>query len=193
VAAISAKWLLTFTALFIALAFLSQTTEPVMLFAILMVSILLSFPLYKWVKKKFVRPIVVWDIHGVFITGDIELEDLHEIKGTKNLIARVRNNHYTIAFTNFNQELFAFYSKKWGWFDMYDELYNSGSLKARKPTAEAFERFGKRAGISKKDIVFIDDRGENVDAARKLGIKSVQFKNPEQCEKALNDLGVKTR
>ena len=179
--------------IFVGAAATTATAEVFTLIFILIISLLLSSPIYKWLKKTLIKPILVWDIHGVFITGDLELENLYEIKGTKDLIARVRNNYYVVALTNFNPELFSYYSKKWHLFDMYDELYNSGDLKARKPSAEAFERFFKRSGIFKKDIIFIDDRAENVDSARKLGIKSIQFKDSVQTEKALNDLGVKTR
>ncbi len=190
---LSTKWALTFATIFVLILLLTQTGDGPSILALLLVSLLISFPAFKWVKKAFFRPIVIWDIHGVFITGDFELEDLYEIKGTKDLIQRVRKNHYTIAFTNFNPELFAFYSRKWDWFGIYDELHNSGALKARKPTPEAFERFLKKSGVSKGDIVFVDDRAENVDAARKQGIKSIQFKDPAQAEKALESMGVNTR
>lgn len=189
----SSRQLLAAGLLFLVLGALMPSGDPAHVLAFLVISLLLSFPAYQWYRKTFVRPIVVWDIHGVFITGDLELENLYEVQGTRDLMKRIRKNYYAVALTNFNPELFGFYSKKWSWFELYDELYNSGGLKARKPSAEAFERFFRASGILKEDVLFLDDRAENVEAAKKLGIKSIQFKDASQAEKTLNEFGVFTR
>ncbi len=180
-------FLITFGVFYLVL----NPADAVTFAVILLLSFLLIAPFYRLYKKHFVRPIVVWDIHGVYITGDMQVENLYEVQGTRDLIQRVRENYYVACFTNFNPELFDFYSRKWGWHEMYDELYYSGKLRARKPNKEAFEKVLRGLGVSGKDIVFIDDVEENVKAANSLGIKGIQFKNPQDVEKKFREMGLK--
>ena len=42
--------------------------------------------------------------------------------------------------------------------------------------------------LSAGKTVFIDDTARNLEAASKLGIHTIQFKNASQCEKELNNL-----
>jgi len=52
----------------------------------------------------------------------------------------------------------------------------SGDVGIRKPDREIYETFIQSSGYKIEEILFIDDREMNVDAARGLGIESVMFK-----------------
>lgn len=62
-------------------------------------------------------------------------------------------------------------------FDVVVLSYEIGSM---KPEPEIYERAIEMAGVDAGEIFFMDDRPENVEAAREAGIDSVVFENSEQ-------------
>lgn len=55
----------------------------------------------------------------------------------------------------------------------------------------AFFRVGlERISIRPEDCVFIDDRSDNVEAARTLGMTGIEFSSAEQLESELTNLGI---
>lgn len=141
------------------------------------------------VKKYVVQKTVIFDIHGVLINGDLEVEDMYEVQGTRDLIARLRKKYKVAALTNMSPELFALYSRKWGFPHIFDYVYYSGKYKIRKPDAKIFEIIQKDLSFSPSNAVFLDDRAENVDAAKKLGMHGVIFRDAKQAEAELKKLG----
>jgi FMN phosphatase YigB (HAD superfamily) len=73
-----------------------------------------------------------------------------------------------------------------------DQIIISGTLKLVKPQKNIFDRCLERYGVPLENCVFIDDQRENVDAARRYGITSIQIKNHDfkQLRKELKSLGV---
>lgn len=61
-----------------------------------------------------------------------------------------------------------------------------------KPCRRIFKIALERTNQKPENVLFIDDREENVDAARDLGIDSHQFKSPEGLVEFLGVYGVKT-
>ena len=52
----------------------------------------------------------------------------------------------------------------------------SGDVGIRKPDREIYETLIQSSGYNIKDILFVDDREKNVNAARCLGIETIMFK-----------------
>ncbi|MBY0109983.1 MAG: HAD-IA family hydrolase [Candidatus Babeliaceae bacterium] len=80
-------------------------------------------------------------------------------------------------------------------FNMFEIIVTSHPERnyMRKPAQEFFDHFKKdvqQAVPQAKYCVFIDDKKRNVQAAEKLGIHGVVFKNPKQLRKELKDLGI---
>jgi len=59
-----------------------------------------------------------------------------------------------------------------------------------KPDKRIYEIMLKKVKVKPKEIVFIDDRKENVKRARELGINAILFRGVKQLEKELLRLGV---
>jgi putative hydrolase of the HAD superfamily len=73
----------------------------------------------------------------------------------------------------------------------FSAFLSSCYLGVRKPD-ESMYRLG--LGIvqrSAEECVFIDDRTANLEPARRLGIRTIQFENPAQLRKDLADCGVR--
>ena len=65
----------------------------------------------------------------------------------------------------------------WARFTGHVLSYEHGSLKPEKEIYEAFERV---SGFSAGSIAYLDDREENIGAAKERGGEAVQYSNPQQ-------------
>ena len=59
-----------------------------------------------------------------------------------------------------------------------------------KPQPEIFELILDRMNLKAEEVLFIDDRMDNIDGAKKLGIKTWHCTNPHELVKAMTDLGL---
>lgn len=61
----------------------------------------------------------------------------------------------------------------------FSQVYVSNELGMRKPEPRIFRRVLELEGVEPEEAVFFDDRKENVEAARQLGIESHHFTDDE--------------
>ncbi len=156
---------------------------------LLAVSYLLASFLRFTVKKLLVKKMVLFDIHGVYITGDFYTEKLYEVQGTKDLIQQLRKKYKVVALTNMGPEMFQVWAGKWGFAHVYDDVYYSGQFRIKKPDARIFDIILKKTNSKAQNTVFLDDTAENVNAARKLGMHGIVFKDAKSAEKELEKIG----
>lgn len=75
---------------------------------------------------------------------------------------------------------------------MYDYVFLSYELACRKPDREIYEKVQEQLPFDKKDILFIDDRSDNIEEAKKFGWNVFKTtgkeldKIKEVCEEFLN-------
>jgi putative hydrolase of the HAD superfamily len=62
----------------------------------------------------------------------------------------------------------------------FEHLLFSCDFKAAKPDPDCFSQALGRLGAPAKEVIFVDDREENVAAAARLGMRAIQFTGPEQ-------------
>ena len=58
----------------------------------------------------------------------------------------------------------------------------SYDVKAIKPEREIYEIFCRTLNVKANECIFIDDKEENVLAAKAFGLHAIQYKNFEQCQ-----------
>ncbi|MFI0349392.1 HAD family hydrolase [Actinomadura sp. 9N407] len=61
------------------------------------------------------------------------------------------------------------------WAPLFRHRLYSADLRLAKPDPEIFRRLTDRLGAAPDDVLFVDDRDENVRAARAMGIRSLLF------------------
>ncbi len=66
----------------------------------------------------------------------------------------------------------------------------SCDIGSRKPSPAIYETALNSLGIAAREAVYIDDIGEFVDAARRLGLDAIRFDSPAQLEMELSKRGV---
>ena len=69
----------------------------------------------------------------------------------------------------------------------FGQLIFSCQLKLAKPDPRCYSDALARLGTSPEEVIFIDDRGENVAAAAALGLRSVHFTSPEGTRAAVTE------
>ena len=76
--------------------------------------------------------------------------------------------------------------------DYFEAFFSSCYLRLRKPGAEIYTKALKITQCEPSECILIDDRELNLECARELGMKTIQFKNVAQLRDELKRFGVAT-
>jgi epoxide hydrolase-like predicted phosphatase len=110
-----------------------------------------------------------------------------------NTIKKLKKSGYTIAtITNVIKPHYR-YNTKHHLYDVFDKTFASCQLKIRKPGLLIYIYAIDQLKIKPEECLFIDDRKENVLAAKKVGMQYIIFKNAAQLKKDLRLHGIKMR
>ncbi len=114
----------------------------------------------------------------------------HEAKPNVREFAKKLKKDFEIVFlTNFSDDFWVF-NKKWKLDEIFDrdKMFISAEMKMRKPHPDIYWAVLEKIGKKPDEVVFIDDKEENIDTAQKLGMHPILFKNLEQVEKDLESI-----
>lgn len=75
-------------------------------------------------------------------------------------------------------------------FEHFDVCFFSNEMRARKPEAKAYKYVLNKLGIEPVELVFFDDRPENVDGAKDLGIQAFKYHDSDHVISELKELGL---
>ena len=73
-------------------------------------------------------------------------------------------------------------------YEHFDVFIYSCAIGLVKPDRKIYEKTLKLLQVSPEEAIFIDDKEENVEGAKKIGIQGVLFKNSTQIENLLKSL-----
>ncbi|PHZ86187.1 HAD family hydrolase [Paremcibacter congregatus] len=93
--------------------------------------------------------------------------------------------HPLYALTNFPAEKFTRFQQKHAFTALFKDSIVSGTEKITKPDPRLYEILLKRVGVAAQNILFIDDRMENLQAAEIFGIQTHLFTTPARLEEDL--------
>jgi 2-haloacid dehalogenase len=87
------------------------------------------------------------------------------------------------ALTNWSAETFPVAMERFEFLSWFDGILVSGEEKTRKPFDDFYIKLLNKYQIEKESTIFIDDNLRNVEAACRLGIPSIHFKDADSlCE-----------
>jgi 2-haloacid dehalogenase len=89
-------------------------------------------------------------------------------------------NYKIYALTNWSAEKWDIALTLFPFFNEFDGVIVSGIEKMRKPHPAIYKLLLNRFNITPENAIFIDDNLENVQAANKLKIHAIQFKNHQK-------------
>jgi HAD superfamily hydrolase (TIGR01509 family) len=94
-------------------------------------------------------------------------------------IQYLRKNYNVACLTNLEIEIEDI-CRKTGLYDYFDKAFLSTELKMQKPDLEIYYKVLEELKCRADETVFIDDRTENVNAAKEIGMHTVFFSSPAQ-------------
>ena len=131
---------------------------------------------------------------------DQQLDDawnslLYDIPAERiEIIGQVKKNYQIILLSNSNEIHYDLYVRdlqlRFGYreFDeLFHKAYFSFDLHLLKPNPDIYEFVINQHGFLPEETLFIDDKIENIEAARKLGMKTYQLEKPERVRDIFTD------
>lgn len=96
--------------------------------------------------------------------------------------------YHLYVISNYGQYPYEETKHKFKFLSYMDGVIVSYQYKIIKPDRRIYETLLQKYHLKAEECVFIDDRSENVEGARALGFKGIQFKDYEQASGELNQL-----
>ncbi|MBI5177377.1 HAD-IA family hydrolase [Candidatus Micrarchaeota archaeon] len=144
----------------------------------------------RWFKKRFVRPVMLFDFGGVLAGGDHYVEPLYEMPGTRELIRRLQGRYTVALFSNMGPEMWEVWGRKYRLANLFDAVYYSGKIGVKKPDLAGFQFVLRDLPARGSEVIFLDDTPANVDAAKRAGMKGIVFTNASDAAKQLRAMGL---
>ena len=96
------------------------------------------------------------------------------IEGTLDVLPQLRQRHRRLACLSNDVASWSLkLRQRFGLESWIDHWFISGDLGLRKPSSEIYRLAADRLGARPQDIVFVDDRLRNLDAAKAVGFNTV--------------------
>jgi putative hydrolase of the HAD superfamily len=110
---------------------------------------------------------------------------------TVELLYRLKRKDYPLyCLSNMHFASIEYLEKTHTFWDVFDGRVISCRLQLCKPESGIYEHLLQTYGLNAQDTLFIDDVQKNLDAAAKLGVRTLRFENAAQCERELRALGL---
>lgn len=122
-----------------------------------------------------------------FITQWFVAEN-HLVQEIIDLIFELRNKSIKCYLaTNNEYNRTQFMRNEMGFNNIFDEVYSSADLNAKKPEREFFTILLKKIKLEPGEVLFIDDAYENIAVAEKMGIRSHLYSKFGKLEQFMNE------
>ena len=114
-----------------------------------------------------------------------------EIPGSVDLLKRLKERGVPVySLTNFGVETLNIATRTYPFLSLFDREFVSGHLQVMKPDDGIYEALEKGTGLTGSDLIFADDRADNIAAAKARGWQTHLFEHPEGWELALIRAGL---
>ncbi|MHA1489420.1 MAG: HAD family hydrolase [Promethearchaeota archaeon] len=108
----------------------------------------------------------------------------------EEIIEKLHQAGYIVSLMSNTFDIHAKSNQLKGFYDIFDNIFLSNEIGLRKPDLEKYKYVLKKLDTKPKKCVFIDDKIQNLEPARKLGIIVIRFESLEKFKLQLNELGV---
>ncbi len=95
----------------------------------------------------------------------------------------------TALLSNMPWDLVKYVRTNFPWMENFSFMTFSAEVRLIKPDPAIYEHTLRGLGVAAAEALFVDDRETNVQAARALGIRSIQFQSIAQLKRDLETLG----
>ena len=106
------------------------------------------------------------------------------------LVSSLKQQVHVALFSNIDMRR-AELVRAWGHYEPFDTCALSYQIGIENPHRRAFEILLDQLGLEAREVVFIDDKMENVEGAKAVGIDAIPFENAAQVKRELHKRGLK--
>ena len=107
-----------------------------------------------------------------------------------HVVDQLKQLGYQIAILSNSIEPHAEVNEEMGVYTPFPTVVLSHEVGMIKPDPEIYLYTLKKLSVNPEESIFIDDLGENIEAARNLGMKGIVFENCEQMKQELVSFGI---
>lgn len=94
------------------------------------------------------------------------------------------------ALTNWSAETFHLARARYGFLSLFDKIIVSGEVGLIKPDPRIYALLIERTSINPSHTLFVDDRQENVRAAKSFGFKGIVYRDDSELHSELSAVGL---
>ena len=104
-----------------------------------------------------------------------------------DILKKLKDKNYDCyVLSNWSAETFAGMTDDYPFLKLFDGLLISGEDKLIKPDHAIYQLARDRFNLNPEETVFIDDKRENIEAAKGLDFKTIHLTDPKNIEKEIN-------
>ena len=115
-------------------------------------------------------------------------KNFSQIPGMNNLLGSLKTNYSLILAAGDGKDSLEMKIKKGNLTQYFDKIYATCYIKLMKTDINFYKEILSQSNLIPEEIIFIDDRKDNLNAAKKLNINVILFENLSKLE---NDLKTK--
>ena len=132
-----------------------------------------------------------WEQHVRAYREHFEAALIGEVPGTAELVRELHAAGVPMwGLTNWSHELYPHAPRGFPVLDLLTDVVVSGTEGLAKPDPAIFELVVARTGMAAGDLVFVDDKQANVDAASAVGLDGILFTGADDLRSALRGRGL---
>lgn len=131
---------------------------------------------------------VIYEVAETYPEWRAEIRDWHDswikmaapaIDHSVRLMRALRARGVPVfSLTNFGVESYTYAATHYDFLNEFDRDFISGHMRVIKPDVRIYEMVEDASGLSGPDLIFADDRADNIAAAAARGWKTHQFESP---------------
>lgn len=106
------------------------------------------------------------------------------------LVDELKEQHIPIALLSNIDERLSKLIREFGLYEPFNPCLLSCEIGVEKPDLKAYELLLTKLNLPPKEVVFVDDRPENIESAKKMGLDAILFESEEQLRIELSKRGV---
>ena len=120
---------------------------------------------------------------------DAVRESLDEKPDTVKLLRALHQRGTDLfCLSNMPMSIYDHLRRRHVFWDAFRGIVISGEVRMMKPEPEVFAHLLEKYELRPEETVFVDDLSANVDAARRVGLHGILFKDAAQCRSELDQL-----
>lgn len=112
------------------------------------------------------------------------------MEGMLELLRKLKQKYRLAGLPNIGKGWLDYKREKYKLDDIFDVIVSSGYAGVMKPDIEIYKIVLKKIKAKPEECLFIDDKKENLEPAKRLGMKTILFTDIENLKKELSSLKI---